>query len=115
MRALELQRREVLHYHALLGGAGLEEQRRLSWMDEWDELAGYARIEPPRGSSAVRRYVSKYVVKGGDIDLGGPLGRAAIVEPSLWDIPLVHVLDRTPALEQSVPEAHGPTLWDASS
>jgi hypothetical protein len=42
-------------------------------MDRWDELAGYARIEPIRDRTAVRRYVSKYVVKGGELDLGGPL------------------------------------------
>ena len=71
VRALEYQRRGVIHYHALL--AGVQELRRLSWMDLWNELAGYARIEPIRDGSVVRRYVSKYVVKGGELDLGGPL------------------------------------------
>jgi hypothetical protein len=47
--------------------------RRLYWMDRWHELAGYARIEPIESTAAVSRYVSKYVVKGGEIDLGGPL------------------------------------------
>lgn len=71
--ALEWQKRGVLHYHALIGGVGVEDLRRLSWMDRWHELAGFARIEPIRSSEAVRRYVSKYVVKGGELDLGGPL------------------------------------------
>jgi hypothetical protein len=71
VRALEYQRRGVIHYHAL--AAGVEALRRLTWMDIWQELAGYARIEPIRDRAAVRRYVSKYVVKGGELDLGGPL------------------------------------------
>ena len=79
-RALEWQRRDVVHYHALLGGAGLDALRRLSWMDAWTELAGWARIEPPRAGDAVRGYVSKYVVKddaGGELDLGGRLSLSA--------------------------------------
>jgi hypothetical protein len=71
VRALEYQKRDVIHYHALL--AGVEDLRRLFWMDRWHELAGYARIEPIDCAAAVARYVSKYVVKGGEIDLGGPL------------------------------------------
>jgi hypothetical protein len=53
--------------------AGVQDLRRLTWMDRWHELAGYARIEPIESTAAVARYVSKYVVKGGEIDLGGPL------------------------------------------
>jgi len=71
VRALEYQKRDVIHYHALM--AGVQDLRRLTWMDRWHELAGYARIEPIESSAAVSRYVSKYVVKGGEIDLGGPL------------------------------------------
>ena len=69
VRALETQRRGVIHYHALLGGAGVDELRRLSWMDEWVRLAGYARIEPPENGAAVRAYCAKYVAKGGELDL----------------------------------------------
>ena len=71
VRALEYQKRDVIHYHALL--AAVKDLRRLTWMDRWNELAGYARIEPVDCTAAVARYVSKYVVKGGEIDLGGPL------------------------------------------
>ena len=42
-------------------------------MDRWHELAGFARIEPIDTAAAVVAYVSKYVVKGGEIDMGGPL------------------------------------------
>lgn len=76
VRALEVQRRGVIHYHALLGGAGVDELRRLTWMDEWDRLAGYARIEPPANGAAVRSYCAKYVAKGGEVDLwSGPRRR----------------------------------------
>jgi hypothetical protein len=71
VRALEYQKRDVIHYHALVGG--VRDLRRLTWMDRWYELAGIARIEPITTTAAVVRYVSKYVVKGGEIDLGGPL------------------------------------------
>ena len=70
-RGLEYQKRDVIHSHVLL--AGVQDLRRLFWMDRWHELAGYARIEPIESAAAVSRYVSKYVVKGGEIDMGGPL------------------------------------------
>jgi hypothetical protein len=44
VRALEYQKRDVIHYHALI--TGVEDLRRLYWMDRWHELAGYGRIEP---------------------------------------------------------------------
>jgi hypothetical protein len=66
-RALEYQKRDVIHYHALI--TGVQDLRRLFWMDRWHELAGYARIEPIESSAAVSRYVSKYVIKGGELDL----------------------------------------------
>ena len=72
-RASELQQRGVLHFHVLMGGDGLAQERRLDWMDEWNELAGFARIEVPESTGAVLSYCSKYVVKDGQIDLGGPL------------------------------------------
>ena len=71
VRALEYQKRDVIHYHALM--AGVQDLRRLTWMDRWHELAGYARIESIESTAAVARYVSKYVVKQGEIDMGGPL------------------------------------------
>lgn len=69
--ATEYQRRGVIHFHALL--AGVQDLRQLSWMDEWNRLAGFAKIEPIRTVDAVQRYVSKYVIKGGEIALGGAL------------------------------------------
>ena len=72
VRTSEPTRRSVLHFHALIGGDDVDELRRLSWMDEWDKLAGFARIEAPRSGEAVRHYCAKYVVKRGEVDVGGP-------------------------------------------
>lgn len=69
--ALEYQRRGVIHFHALLSGRGAnlnDQARRLHWMDRWYQLAGIARIEPPR-TGAVVNYCSKYCAKGGELEL----------------------------------------------
>jgi len=49
--------------------------RRLSWMDEWAVLAGFAKIEAIVDQVAAVKYVTKYVVKGGDIDISESLER----------------------------------------
>ena len=76
--AWEYQRRGVLHFHALLGD--VEDlnvrARRLDWMDHWQGYgppAGFARIEAIESQDAVRDYVTKYVTKGGQIDLSRSL------------------------------------------
>jgi hypothetical protein len=75
IRALELQKREVIHYHALVGDVQdmNASARRLRWMDEWFRLAGIARIEAIESDAAVSAYVSKYVTKGGEIELSGSM------------------------------------------
>ena len=74
-RASERQRRGVLHFHALMGEwQGLNDHaRRLTWMDNWNELAGFSKIERVIDDTAVRRYLSKYVIKDGEIDLSDNL------------------------------------------
>jgi hypothetical protein len=73
-RATELQRRGAIHFHALVAFTESPRLRRLTWMDEWHALAGFARIEPPDRSAAVAAYCAKYVTKDGEITLGGNLG-----------------------------------------
>jgi hypothetical protein len=70
VRALEYQRRGAIHYHALMTDIG--NLRRLTLMDRWHQLAGFARIEAVKNQEWARKYVAKYVVKKCDIDLGGP-------------------------------------------
>ncbi len=55
------------HAHMLVANTG--DYRRLSAMDDWDALAGYARIYPPAIKSVA--YVVKYVVKSGAWDVFG--------------------------------------------
>jgi hypothetical protein len=80
VRALEWQKREVLHYHALLGDVTdlNSSAKRLYWMDRWNELAGFAKIEVPRKRGFVAAYVSKYVAKGGEIDVSANLRSYAV-------------------------------------
>ena len=68
-RGIEFQRRGSVHFHVLLARVG--NVRRLSMMDVWDGLAGWARIRPVEHQDRVAKYVAKYVAKGGEIDLGG--------------------------------------------
>jgi len=75
VRALEYQRRGVIHFHALF--ADVKNLRRLSCMDRWDHIAGYSRVEAIKDKWAVRRYVCKYVMKEGEIELGGALSGPA--------------------------------------
>jgi len=68
--ALEYTKRQTIHFHALVVDVG--DARRTEAWKFWFERWGCARIEPVRSSDACRRYCSKYVVKGGELDLGGP-------------------------------------------
>lgn len=93
VRPTEYQERGAIHYHPLVGGPDMEKLRRLSWMDEWEDLAGWARIEPPAHGAAVREYVCKvYSVKQGEIDLGGPMAKE---EAPPFTLPLLVALPLT--------------------
>ncbi|HEY3285811.1 MAG TPA: hypothetical protein VGJ96_01680, partial [Gemmatimonadaceae bacterium] len=97
IRALEMQRRGVIHYHALVGAARLARAddrlaraNRRAWEAEWLEIGrGFARLETPRSIGCVSGYCAKYVAKGGEIDLGG-------VFPDLTSLPLLSPIDSHP-------------------
>jgi hypothetical protein len=74
--ASERQKRGVIHLHSLMGDANDLNNiaRRLSWMDHWNEMAGFARIEAIRSDDAALRYVTKYVTKDGEIEFSENLG-----------------------------------------
>jgi hypothetical protein len=73
---VEYQKRQVIHFHALMGADHDLNQsaRRLTWMDYWGEIAGFARIEAVRSQESALRYVTKYVVKDGEIEFSRNLG-----------------------------------------
>jgi hypothetical protein len=66
VRALEHQRRGVIHFHAVV--AGIAGERPATWEQVWHDLAGYARIEPIRDTVAVLHYLTKYVRRGGELE-----------------------------------------------
>jgi hypothetical protein len=94
VRAMERQTRGVIHFHSMLADSRLvefyearvqgESARRPNALNEtWNSLAGYARIEPIRSQEAVTHYLTKYVAKGGEIDVGGPrFSQPRQVEPA---------------------------------
>lgn len=74
-----------IHFHALAScteGDLSAFTRRLAWMDWWYREFGIARIYPPDSQDDVCGYVSKYVVKGGEVDFSSNFGKARV--PSLW-------------------------------
>jgi len=73
VRAVEMQKRNVLHYHALIGGKGSPALKARQFEEAWWDLAGIARISAVESQGAALAYVSKYVSKGGQIDFGGPI------------------------------------------
>lgn len=75
--ALEYHKSGVIHFHALLGYQfDLNEiASRRDWRNDWYKKHGLCRIDPIDDKLfAVTNYVSKYVVKGGDLTLCDHLG-----------------------------------------
>jgi len=72
-RVIELQQRQVIHYHSLIGGVG--DIRRLLFKDFW-ELNGFARVEKYEPGKGANFYVGKYLNKAdGDIRFSHNLTR----------------------------------------
>jgi len=72
VRALELQKRQVIHFHALLGG-GVYKLHRLRTMQLWESEPGngMSRIEKYNPALGARRYLCKYLQKskGAELDI----------------------------------------------
>jgi len=79
VKAVERQRRGVIHFHALVGGE-VWRLRRFTFMDVWREGAffgngkrfqanGFAKIEKYEPKLGARHYLSKYVTKNGELDI----------------------------------------------
>jgi hypothetical protein len=70
------------HFHALI--ANVEDLRRLTWMDWWNEFNGYALIEPFDPTLGAPWYCSRYMMKpNAEYDLGGDLASIQIFQPVL--------------------------------
>lgn len=83
-RGQEFHKSGRIHFHAVLADPTKDLNdltRRMDWVDWWWREFGIARIERPTSQADVARYVSKYVVKDGEIDFSPNFGR--VVPPAL--------------------------------
>lgn len=78
-RAMEWQKRGVVHFHALISNVS-KDIARAAWMTEWEDIGqGFARIYDYNPDQGAAYYLGKYVTKGGEMDLlryGPPPPRA---------------------------------------
>ncbi len=77
VRGSEFHRDGRLHFHALLSAATGDLNHlcsRYAWHEWWYREFGRNQIEQPRSQRDVSQYVSKYVVKGGDVDFSPNFG-----------------------------------------
>lgn len=83
-RGQEFHRSGAIHFHAVMAAPAVDLNsltRRMDWVDWWWREFGIARIEPPQSQQDVCDYVSKYVVKDGEVDFSPNFGR--YVAPAL--------------------------------
>ena len=67
VRALEYQQRGAVHYHVLF--AGVSGLRPHDCARMWNDLGGLAEIQPIRNTAAALRYLTKDVLRGGELDV----------------------------------------------
>ncbi len=68
-RALEWQRRGVVHFHALILGVRKQTNRK-EWERKWEEIGGgFAAIFPYDRELGAVYYLGKYLVKNGEVDM----------------------------------------------
>lgn len=77
-RGQEFHKSGRIHFHALASAPNCDLNllaRRMDWVDWWWNHFGIARIERPSSQDDVCAYVSKYVVKDGEVDFSANYGR----------------------------------------
>ena len=68
-RALEFQKRGVVHFHALIWNVKRRTMRK-EWERKWEEIGGgFAAIYPYDRSRGAIYYLGKYVAKNGEVDM----------------------------------------------
>jgi hypothetical protein len=69
VRGQENQKREAIHYHGFFGN-GVRKLRRMDFVDIWHDVCdGICRIYAYDGRMNAKDYITKYVVKEGEIDV----------------------------------------------
>jgi len=93
------QKSDFLHYHAIIGRVP-DRVRRLDYKDEWDGLAGFARIYPYDKSQGGAMYLSKsaYAWKRGEIDLIGPWQHLNAILNGSYNLPMNFTTEGNPAI-----------------
>lgn len=82
----ELQRRGVLHHHAVMGDPTVDlstydkASLRADFKNLWYRENGIAQVEAPRDAEATAIYVCKYVIKDGEYELSAELERLRLVQ-----------------------------------
>lgn len=74
VRAMEFQRRGVVHFHSLVGG-GVDSLNRIWWKEKWlyqDVGNGFARIYQFDPCLGATHYLGKYIAKGAELDFFTP-------------------------------------------
>ena len=95
IKCMEYQKRDVIHFHCLIGDPYLYKLKRLDFMEAWEcgcyrnkELVnGFARIVQYNATRGAVNYCSKYVLKGGEIDI--------YISPEQWHL----LYDQEPTLQ----------------
>lgn len=91
VRALEWQKRGVLHYHSLIANVGFEDREH--WAEVWQKLgldskAGFIRIDQyDESKGGAEAYLSKYVTKGGQIDISDNFKESNYIKPTPSHVP----------------------------
>jgi hypothetical protein len=68
VRVTEKQKRGVIHYYSLMGG-GVGQLNPSIYSDIWHDDNGFAKIQPYNPGKGTVVYMTKYVGKGGEIEL----------------------------------------------
>ena len=77
-RGTELHKSGRPHFHAVIAAPDQDLNQavqRYAWHELWYQEFGRNQIEQPRSQEEIAGYVSKYVTKGGEIDLSHNFGR----------------------------------------
>lgn len=105
-RGQEFHRDGRLHFHALISAPTDDLNKlcsRYAWHEWWYREFGRNQIEQPRSQSEVAGYVSKYVVKDGEVDFSPNFGAWQpprpdwLAAPQQSDLPGSRSTDPAPA------------------
>jgi len=95
IKCMEYQKRDVIHFHCLIGDPHLYKLKRFDFIEAWkfdcyrskELVNGYATIYKYNAARGAVNYCSKYVLKGGEIDV--------YISPELWHL----LYDQEPTLQ----------------